>query len=700
MASPGKMTFQQFGRSCHLRINTPEDLARVPALDEAHWVATGAPLKSLNSDAVFLDLLDTDDNHRIMCFEVADAITWMMAVLKNKIGIGEASTTLKLDSINEEQEGGRRIRDASEKILAQLGATDAGEITLEQVRKIKGALEDQPVSEAGVVLAEAAESENVKQFIAEIIDTVGGVPHPAGKDGVNEEKLVEFEKQSKAFLEWRAKGDLSGGGKTEIMPLGPASTETYELFDSLREKIDQYFAQCEAAALDRRTVDHMALSEDELKAADLGDPAAISEMMKNAPLSRPKVEPSLELDGRLNPYYVNKIDRLQAEILEPVLDRQVKQLNLELWEKVKIFFAAHEAWVKEKPATPVEKLGNEKLADYTGRDLGAGVRKLIGKSKTAAVALDNVRIVEKLILFQANMIMLANNFVSFPHLYSPESRAVFEMGTLVIDGRHLSFSVRVENRAEHSKLAKESNIFVVYAEVMPGHGKEKYEVAVPVTAGGKGNLCVGKRGLFRDIDGYESDARILQIIENPISIMEAILSPFQRVGKMLSGKVESMAAAAEKKFDKTTSGALASVGTGQRKQAQPSSGLMAGGLLMGGSVAIAALGSAFAYITKTLAPLGAVKISLGILGGLVILILPISLVAILKLRGRDLSDILEGAGWAINARMRLTLKQGRMFTEEPRLPGSVGKTGFWGGLILLGIIVLQVVYFLNKFIEK
>jgi len=83
------------------------------------------------------------------------------------------------------------------------------------------------------------------------------------------------------------------------------------------------------------------------------------------------------------------------------------------------------------------------------------------------------------------------------------------------------------------------------------------------------------------------------------------------------------------------------------------------------SVAVAALTSAAAYITKTLAGVAAYKILIGIAAAVVAVMLPTSVVAILKLRRRDLSALLEGSGWAINARMRLTFKQGRFFTSRP-----------------------------------
>ena len=74
-------------------------------------------------------------------------------------------------------------------------------------------------------------------------------------------------------------------------------------------------------------------------------------------------------------------------------------------------------------------------------------------------------------------------------------------------------------------------------------------MAVPVTSGGRGNLCLGKRGIFYDLAGEESDAKVVHIIENPINLSEALLAPFLRLGRMLTGKIESITSDAETKFD-------------------------------------------------------------------------------------------------------------------------------------------------------
>jgi Flp pilus assembly pilin Flp len=114
-------------------------------------------------------------------------------------------------------------------------------------------------------------------------------------------------------------------------------------------------------------------------------------------------------------------------------------------------------------------------------------------------------------------------------------------------------------------------------------------------------------------------------------------------------------------------------------------------MLLGGGLAIAALGSALAYITKTLANTNPLAILVGVLVAVLLVMIPISLVAYIKLRKRELSAILEGSGWAINARMRLTRKQGRGFTERPSYPkGTKGVHPMRWGLLIAAVVALAI----------
>lgn len=670
MSDPESMTFVRHGRSYHLKIETAEDLGSVLDLDEAHWVATGAPVDTLGCDPVFLSHVDSDRNGRILCCEMKDAIRWLNDVLRDRRGVTDRRTSLRLGAINTDHEDGERIHQSARKILHQAGVADADKITLEQVRDVKQKVEGTPVSEAGVVLPEASAEAEAREFLVDVLATVGGAAHPSGQQGVGREQLDKFLSDAQAYLDWHTRGEIPEGEKqTEIMPLGADSASAFEAFSGLRDKVDQYFAQCRAVALDARLAEHFGPSDEQLAALDFSEPEVLRKVLEDAPIAEPGTGRTLPLDDKTNPHYAERLAELRRRAVEPVLGTATTRLTEADWEKVKAAFAAHQTWLEEKPDDAVEKLGPQKLRTYLDRKYRTAVEALIAESANTAFALDNIRLTGKLILYQAYMIPLANNFVSFPHLYHEQRRAMFEMGTLICDGRRFNMSVKTVDRAQHSTVAKTSNMFVIYAEITARDGSEKLELAIPVTSGGKGNLCVGKRGLFVDTVGDEWDAKVVQIIENPISLGEALVSPFQRLGRVLTGKIEAITAQAEKKLE-TTAGAAVTQVQAAPAPARAGAGLMAGGLLMGGGVAVAALGSAVVYVTKTLAEVDNWKIAVGIGAAVLAVMLPISIVAVLKLRRRDLSAILEGSGWAINARMRLTRKQCRFFTERPKYPGS------------------------------
>ncbi len=91
-------------------------------------------------------------------------------------------------------------------------------------------------------------------------------------------------------------------------------------------------------------------------------------------------------------------------------------------------------------------------------------------------------------------------------------------------------------------------------------------------------------------------------------------------------------------------------------------------LLLAGGVTIAALGSSFAFIAKTIASLKLHQALAVMAFGLGIVLVPVMIIAIYKLYRRNLSAILEASGWAINGRMRLTYRLGKIFAPRPTRP--------------------------------
>jgi len=669
----GNMTFRRFGRTYHLRIRSAHDLRQVLELSEAHWVAVSAPIDTIHCDSVFLELLDADHDGRIRPHELKTAIRWTLELLRDTDELSHASTDLRIEAINADGENGRCIRAAIEKMLRRLPGEQPGRITLAQVREIKRLEEVQAISGVGVVLSDAARDEEVASFIEDIIATVGGVSHPGGRTGIAQQNLDRFLSEARTFLSWREIGRIEGDQTSNVMPFAGDTAAMFAVFRSIREKVEQYFAQCEAVSLDPALAQRFGSSPGQLSEMDLNDPTIIRDVLERAPLAPPRPRPELDLDATVNPAYSESLVRLREAVLSPILGCEVSLLTEDAWQQVKETFAAHEDWVGSKTGAVVEPLGEDKLRDYVDGHHAKKVGALIEKVREAAVVLEDIRLVEKLILFQANLITFANNYVSFPDLYEQGRRALFDYGDLVMDGRRFNLAVRFTDRAEHARIAKTSNIYVLYVEIT-GPEVTPYEVAIAVTSGGQGNLCVGKRGVFHDVNGLELDARIVQVIENPISLSEAIVAPFRRLGAAAAGKIESIATAAEKKLDQAGSDTVRLPGVGDRpppsQAAQQSRASGMGPMLAGGGIAVAALGSSFAFITKTLAGLSVFKILAGLGGALLAVIVPMLIIAFGKLRRRDVSAILEGSGWAINARIRLTRAQGKYFTERPPFPAG------------------------------
>ena len=115
---------------------------------------------------------------------------------------------------------------------------------------------------------------------------------------------------------------------------------------------------------------------------------------------------------------------------------------------------------------------------------------------------------------------------------------------------------------------------------------------------------------------------------------------------------------------------------------------------MGIGIAAAAIGSALAFITKTLAGMTGLQIWITVIVAILALMLPISIIAIIKLSRQDLSSILEGCGWGINMKVRLDGKLRKQFTYYGKYPkGAKGTPKHYALKVLLTIILLILLGF-------
>ncbi|KPK59176.1 MAG: hypothetical protein AMK73_08805 [Planctomycetes bacterium SM23_32] len=686
------MHFERYGRTYQLHIRTADDLAQVLGLDDALWMATSAPISGLNCDAEFLALVDLDHNGRIRADEMRTAIAWLLAGLADRSRLAEGTDELALSAIDDSRLASQRLRETAEYILRTIGSASEGSISVAQIEGFREGLDSCPINGDGVITPDAPGDEDTQRFIWDVMSCFEAQEDLTGRAGITQETLDRFLAAAAAHLAWRARTELPPGADvSDLMPLGERTPAAYRALQAVRQKVEGFYARCRVVRFNARAAERIGIGAHEVHQADLSNPAAIDAALARAPLAEPNADGILPLDDSVNPVFRDAVREFRTAAAEPMLGREVPTLSRQEWERVKSTLTPYGDWLAAKEGGEVERLGADRLRECLEGPYARAVRGMLAADREVAERLGQARELKKLLLYHQHLLRLANNFVSFPELYAPARRAMFEMGALVIDGRWFEFAVKVEDRQRHAELARTSGMFVIYAELTRVDEADKMTVAAPVTSGTKGNLCVGKRGIFYDTHGRHYDARVVEVIENPVSFREALVSPFVRLGRFVAGKIEAVSGSAEKQVEaqlgKVTQGVQA--GIQEAVQRAPAAGEQAAqesaaaaasrasasrrDLLIGASVSVAALSSAFAFVTSALSDLTPLDVLYGLLIIAVVVCVPTAIVAAFKLRRRDLSALLEGCGWAVNGRMRLDRVQRLQFTRRPTYP--VGATG-------------------------
>ncbi len=654
------MKFQLQGKAYHMVIESAADLKAARETDETLWVATGAPISAFRLDMEFLRYLDQDQDQRIKSGELKNAVDWLLSVLSDPGGIDRAATDLRPETVNDLHPDGKFIRPLLERIRG-----DDPTVSLAKIRKWRARLESRPVSEAGVVLPEAAEREDVRKLMEDLLKVMPGAAHPSGKNGVNEATLHDFLALAKARQAWRAQaaGD-EPGGRSEVRPLGDDTPAAHAVYLQIRDAIDRFYALCDVVAMNPDALPQLwpgpPVPQDAENAED------IQSHLRKAPLAQPNPEGLLRIDKRVNPAFARLLHEFRAKLIVPYFDKTDEILNRNDWQRLRTAMERHGEWKAAEPGPHLAPLGAERVREIAESPRLQDVRNLINTQISAAVDLNQVRLTEKLALFQGHLLEFANNFISFPQLYAPDERAAFEEGSLILDGRRFNLAVRVPDRAQYLKGIEGGTMFIMILKLEHPRRPEGWEIAVPATSGRQGNLKVGKHGIFQHVDGTEWFATILHIVDNPISLNEAMAAPFIRLGQSFTRKVEAMTQAAEKKLDQSGEFLESPPPPPPPPPAPGGNGQM----LAGGGIAIAALGSSLAFMTKTFAGLTLPQILGGLLVAILAFLIPSAIIAAIRLSKRDLSVFLEAGGWGINSRMRLGRAQRFAFTGKPAYPDN------------------------------
>ena len=307
--------------------------------------------------------------------------------------------------------------------------------------------------------------------------------------------------------------------------------------------------------------------------------------------------------------------------------------------------------------------------------------------------------VEKLLRFRLHLKSLLNNFVNFTEFYSNESRAVFEAGTLYLDGRACELCIEVYDPAKHAVLAGLSKCFLAYCDCTRPDGAKKSIVAA-FTGGDSDYLLVGRNGVFYDRAGKDWDATITKLIENPISIPQAFFSPYKKLIRFVEERAAKSASNAETSsqtlLQSTTEKTLTTTDP-TAAQAAPKPKLDIGVVAALG-VAVGGVTTAMGLLLQAFFGLGWLM-PLGLLGLLLLISGPSVFIAWLKLRQRNLGPILDASGWAVNGQVKINVPFGGKLTEVAKLPpGSrrnladpyAEKKRPWGAILVLLLILIAL----------
>ncbi len=669
LSSPYVWKFFRIGGLDQVAIESGEDLRRLAQLDPKLWVALSCPAKGLELDEKSLAFVDSDGDGRIRVPELLAAVEWICSKLKDPGVILKPGESLALSDINDADPEGKVMLASARRILAGVGKSDSGEISVTQAVGAAGVLATGRFNGDGIIVEGAAEDAFVDGVIADAVKTTGGEADRSGKQGLSAAGLDLFFAKLTAYSDW-LKRDVG----PELSPFGEKTPAAAAAVEAVHAKVDDYFARCRLAAYDARA--RAVLEGPEAAYVAIADKVIALDAPEIASLPLARIEPGapLPLEGAVNPAWAAPLRTLRTDAVELALGRAAAAITEEEWTSLKARLESHAAWAAARPDAGIAALGEERTAVILASDARARIAALIERDREAGPEYDSVAAVERLLRYRRDLGPLLRNFINFFDFYSRDSYSAFQAGTLYLDSRATELCIRVDNLAAHSALAPMSKAYVAYVNCRRPGGLT-LSIAACFTQGDSDFLFAGRNGVFYDRQGQDWDATIVKVVDNPISIGQAFWSPYKRVLRFVEEQVARRAAeadaAAEKGLQDTASATMqpAAAGAPAAKAASKFDvGTVAAlGVAVGGiTAALGGLLNAF-FGLKLWMPLGVVAVVLLISG-------PSMIIAWLKLRQRNLGPLLEANGWAINGRVMINIPFGSALTECAVLPPSARRS--------------------------
>ena len=665
-------------------------LAHLDSLDEKLWLALACPTRGLDLDSRTLDLIDTDKDGRIRPPELVAAAVWAKDVFAKLGDLFKPldGDELPLDALAD-TEAGRAIRDRAKRILKNLGRPDAAKIKLTEVLDTEHMFLQTKLNGDGIVPVSATDDEALKKTLGDILAVMGSVMDRSGEPGIDRAKADAFFEQIAKVNAWLLLADDA------VCVIGDATAAAFGAMTAVAAKVDDYLMRARVAAYDGELAGRLDPSPDEagaLSGKDLGtEDAAVARW----PLARVAVAsaagtartlPSLPLAQGVNPAWMKRIEAFWRLTVAPLLgDTQSRSdaLTLAEWGTIQGRLAAYTAWTAAKPDLGVSTLSRARIKELGAEGVQKQVNDLIAEDAALESENSGLESVEKAIRLRKDLVPLLRNFINFADFYGKRD-GIFQTGTLYIDGRSCDLCLPVHDVAKHATLAGLAKAYLVYCDCTR-KGAEKRVIVAAVTAGDVDNLLVGRNGVFYDRKGDDWDATITRIVENPISVRQAFLSPYKRFVRMIEEQVAKRASAADDKAKKSLDEHAATVANADvDKPAAPVVAAAAAppppeakkfdiGTIAAIGVAVGGFATFCSSVFATFLGLG-MWMPFGVIALLLAISGPSMVIAYLKLSQRNIGPILDANGWAVNAFARINIPFGSALTKTAALPPGATRT--------------------------
>ncbi len=674
------------------RIENAQDLRALPMLDPKLWAALACPTQGLDVPPPTLALLDADGDGRVRRPEVLAAVHWVCARLRDPALVMQPGDTLPLDALVDDDEG-RALQAAARDLLRRLGRPETELAAADLADPARVFPPDQPNGD-GVVTRELAERVDAAlvPWLDRIGAAVGWVSDRSGAEGLDAAQLQQCADAVAAVRAWWAS-----------RPEGMASTLAAALaaVQAVAAKVEDHFVRCQLAAFDARAADVLDVPLEPMQALAATTLAVEQAELAALPLAHVSPEAVLPLTQGLNPAWRAAVERLRMEAVQPLLGER-EHLTLADWQTLRERLAAWEAWSAQRPDTPVADWDDATRQAWDDERVVERMGALFAHDQRGAELAQRLDALQRLLALRRDLARLLRSFVNFADFYGAADGA-FQCGRLYIDQRECRLCLPVADAAVHAQLSGYSGLYLLYCHCERA-GEAPQTIVAALTAGDAPDFMVpGRNGLFIDRQGRDWHARVIKVVENPVSLRQAFWAPYKRVARLVGEQVRKFAASREHAVQGQLAQRVESGADAVQTAAPRSGGQSAfdiarfAGIFAAIGLALGAIGTALAAIVSGFLQLAAWQMPLVVLGVMVLISGPSVLLAWFKLRERNIGPLLDANGWAVNTRARISVAFGRRLTALAALPPGAQRGGAdpdadrglpWGWLLLVLALAL------------